>query len=489
MRLIKKIYILVFFLIPECLFSQSASGELTDFFVTPQLDTIILHRKHGPMWYGIFSGANMNFDNGSVQFLRKPNEPFDSVLNHFMDYTPDKGSGWFLGAMGEWQPIESMFGVTARLYIMDKWSSMAFSPTYVDSMKSEYDNLVDFTYLTFSPGVRYNLHPNFHIFAGLDLGLSLAYSSYLVRKHINIGDIKHDYFEHDIYDMKMRFGGHFGIAYQIVAADINQRMRLVLSPFISIHAGTPMISTPESSWNTITFRVGLTLKLSPDVIEYDTIPFVPQTEPLPKILASLDRKSNINFPGFSLEAFTIRGEMTAVDRGLIEEDLKIESVVNYEVSSRPEILKAIAEKADIELAGIAKPKERFGEPITDIKLVENTDVSFEYSSSSSVELTREVKQYLNKVAIYMQEHPGAVLGITGHSDDQGTMQENHERSVKRAEAVVEYLMKKGIPKGRLLASGKGSIEPVASNKTEAGRRKNRRVDIRIVPSAQDLRRR
>ncbi|MFH1052080.1 MAG: OmpA family protein [bacterium] len=489
MTAFKKIFILVILILPDFLYGQSASGDLTDYFVTPELDTIVLHRKHGPLWYGIMAGANLNMDMGSVQFLRKPNEPFDSILNRPIEYFPGSGGGWFLGATGDWQPPDSYWGVTMKAYILDKWSSTALSPTLIDSMKSEYDNLVDFTYLTISPGLRYNFHPNFHAYAGLDIGLNLSYTSYLVRKHINVGDIKHNYIEKDIYDMKMRFGGHAGIAAELVVADIGQRMRLILSPFISVHAGTPMISAEQSSWNTITFRFGLSMKFSPDVIEYDTLPYVPQPEPLPPILASLNRKSNIKFPGFSLESFVIRGEMTAVDREVIEDEWKIETVVAYEVGSKPEILKAIAESVDITLAGTAKPKEKIGEALPDIKLVENKDVSFEFATSASVEITRDLKKHLNQVAVYMQENPGAVLGITGHSDDQGTMGENHERSVKRANAVVEYLMKKGIPKARLLANGKGSIEPVASNKTESGRRKNRRVDVRIVPSAQDLRRR
>jgi len=489
MTIIKKIFILVIIIVPDFLYSQSASGEISDFYVTPQLDTVVLHRKHGPFWYGVLSGANLNLDMGSVQFLRKPFELYNDSLNHYIDYIPDKGAGWFLGGIGEWQPVESHWGVTVRAYILDKWSSIAYSPTYVDSMLSEYDNLVNFTYLTFSPGARYNFHPNFHAFAGVDVGMSWAYSSYLVRKHVNIGDITHDYKEDDIYDMKLRFGGHIGVAYQMVVADIYKKMRLVLSPFISAHASTPMIESEKSKWNSMTFRIGLTMKLSPDEIEYDTVPYVPTIEPLQKILASLDRKSNMSFPSFSLESFVVRGEMTAVDRGVLEEELKIESVVTNEVGSRPEILKAIADKIDIALAGTAKPKEKIGEAIAEIQLVENKDVSFDFATSASVEITKEIKQYLNKVALYMRENPSAVLGITGHSDDQGTMDENHQRSVKRAEAVVEFLMKKGIPKGRLLANGKGSIEPIASNKTEAGRRKNRRVDIRIVPTPQDLRRR
>ena len=121
-----------------------------------------------------------------------------------------------------------------------------------------------------------------------------------------------------------------------------------------------------------------------------------------------------------------------------------------------------------------------------IYLKENIDVSFYYATSASCELVDTLKKYLDDVAKYMKENPGSVLGITGHSDDQGTMAENHERSVKRANAVVDYLVQQGVSKERLLANGKGSIEPVASNKTENGRRMNRRVDIRIVPAVQDL---
>ena len=114
-------------------------------------------------------------------------------------------------------------------------------------------------------------------------------------------------------------------------------------------------------------------------------------------------------------------------------------------------------------------------------------ISFEFSTSTSADLSDNLKKYLDKVAIYLEEHPGAVLGITGHSDNQGTFEENHKRSVARARAVKDYLLNKGIPAEQLLASGKGSIEPVASNKTEEGRRKNRRVDIRIIPPPKNIR--
>ncbi len=123
-----------------------------------------------------------------------------------------------------------------------------------------------------------------------------------------------------------------------------------------------------------------------------------------------------------------------------------------------------------------------------LKNFENRDIPFEYPTSASVDIPEGLKKYLNKIVEYMKEYPGAVLGITGHSDDQGKMKENHERSLKRAQLVSDYMISKGIPSSRLLPVGKGSIEPIASNKTEEGRRKNRRVEIRIVPSANMKRR-
>ncbi|MFH1051760.1 MAG: OmpA family protein [bacterium] len=123
-----------------------------------------------------------------------------------------------------------------------------------------------------------------------------------------------------------------------------------------------------------------------------------------------------------------------------------------------------------------------------IGVKENVDISFEYATSAAVDLTKELKQYLDKLVIYMKANPGEVLEITGHSDDQGTFKENQERSLKRAEVVAEYLVSKGIPKGFLITSGKGSLEPFASNKTEEGRTKNRRITLRIGHMVLDIRR-
>lgn len=493
-----KLYKLIIFLLiisPVCLVlnpvnivAQAPDGLLLDYFITVDKDTVSMKRKHGPFWFGAMGGGNFNFDMGEVKFLRKPFEEPDSSLNQLIKYTPDIGSGYFMGAVADWQPVGSYWGGSIRAYILDIWTSSAYAEKYHDTLQSQFDNTTKFTYLTFSPAGRFNFHPNFHLFAGFDLAMNLSYSSTLKRNHIYTGDINHDY-SYEKFDMKMRYGGHAGIAWEIVLLDVNQRMRLVFSPFISVHAGTAMISDNESSWNTVTLRAGITLKLGPDEIEYDTLKYVPGPEPIVPLLASLDRRSNIAFPGFDLESFVVRGEMAAVERKMVEEEFKIEPVVNQEVIAKPEILKAIAEKAEIALAGTSKPKEKVGEAIKKEKLVEDVDKIFDYATSDGTDLARETRKYLDNVADYLKEHPGATLAITGHSDDQGTFEQNDQRARLRAQKAADYLMSKGIAKSRLLANGSGSIKPVASNKTEAGRRKNRRLEIRIVPSGQDARRR
>ena len=73
-----------------------------------------------------------------------------------------------------------------------------------------------------------------------------------------------------------------------------------------------------------------------------------------------------------------------------------------------------------------------------------------------------------------------VIIAVGHTDSAGSDAYNQKLSVKRAEAVKAYLTTKGIEKNRVYTEGKGEKQPVADNKTDAGRSKNRRVEIEVV---------
>ncbi|MCS0633411.1 OmpA family protein [Telluria mixta] len=73
-----------------------------------------------------------------------------------------------------------------------------------------------------------------------------------------------------------------------------------------------------------------------------------------------------------------------------------------------------------------------------------------------------------------------VIIAVGHTDSVGTDEYNQKLSVRRAEAVKAYLQSKGVESNRVYTEGKGEKQPVADNKTAAGRAKNRRVEIEVV---------
>ena len=82
---------------------------------------------------------------------------------------------------------------------------------------------------------------------------------------------------------------------------------------------------------------------------------------------------------------------------------------------------------------------------------------------------------IQKVADYMKKNPTARFEVQGHTDNQGSDKINDPLSQQRAEAVVKALEGMGCDPFNMRAVGKGSHEPVADNKTEDGRAKNRRV--------------
>jgi OmpA-OmpF porin, OOP family len=70
--------------------------------------------------------------------------------------------------------------------------------------------------------------------------------------------------------------------------------------------------------------------------------------------------------------------------------------------------------------------------------------------------------------------------VAGHTDDRGKKEANVALSKKRAEAVIAHLTRNGVARERLGSEGHGPNKPIADNKTEAGRTKNRRVEFLIV---------
>lgn len=104
------------------------------------------------------------------------------------------------------------------------------------------------------------------------------------------------------------------------------------------------------------------------------------------------------------------------------------------------------------------------------------NVLFETGSSS---LLPESYPTLQELVSFMKNNPEVKVDILGHTDNQGDSAMNMELSQARAEAVVEYLVSKGVERARLKAKGSGAKKPIAPNDSEDGRKKNRRVEFII----------
>ncbi|MFO0760157.1 MAG: OmpA family protein [Byssovorax sp.] len=89
---------------------------------------------------------------------------------------------------------------------------------------------------------------------------------------------------------------------------------------------------------------------------------------------------------------------------------------------------------------------------------------------------------LDQVAEVLKDQPNQTITVEGHTDSVGTAAANQTLSEKRAQAVREYLVSRGVPADAIKAVGYGPTRPVADNKTAEGRADNRRVEIVVTPA-------
>jgi len=124
----------------------------------------------------------------------------------------------------------------------------------------------------------------------------------------------------------------------------------------------------------------------------------------------------------------------------------------------------------------AAPKAEAPTPLVK-KLTYSADTFFDFDKST---IKPAGKQTLDLVVKNLANLKLEVVVVIGHTDSVGTEEYNMKLGARRAAAVSAYLIGKGVPKNLVYTESKGETQPVADNKTNEGRAKNRRVVLEVI---------
>lgn len=156
------------------------------------------------------------------------------------------------------------------------------------------------------------------------------------------------------------------------------------------------------------------------------------------------------------------------------------AVGDYMDDQRAELERKLAEEQRRDQLGITE----IGEDTLKIGIA--GDATFEFDKAT---IQPQFKPTYDKIGSVLADYDKTVVHVVGHTDSVGSEAYNERLSRKRAEAVGLHLRDRGVNGNRIIYYGEGEMRPIASNETENGRRRNRRVEIYIKPIIEDDERR
>jgi outer membrane protein OmpA-like peptidoglycan-associated protein len=128
----------------------------------------------------------------------------------------------------------------------------------------------------------------------------------------------------------------------------------------------------------------------------------------------------------------------------------------------------------VKMAGTGVSVERISE--NEIGLVMPSDITFDVDRS---DVKPEFRNVMASLGDALKSQPSTTIDIIGHADSTGADAYNQSLSERRAQSVANLLRSEGVQAPRLVAYGRGELQPIASNDTFEGRSLNRRVEVKV----------
>ncbi len=452
------------------LFAQAPDDKFINIELMDNKDTLIVHRSYGDWWYGLRFGANGSVDFGDLNLWRFPTQmenPFNRLLSHSGD--GGNGLGYYIGLTGEWVRPNKTFGYALSVNLLDVRNVTSNTGIIDTTFQTRYEFESKIKYLSISPAVKYYLGiGGLHLLWGLDFDIHLDDESRQWKRFINSGAIEEKTIV-KLNEFNFRAGVNLGAGWDIFMADIRGKTTVRFTPFASVHLGTSMISDNNSSFNSIYARIGLAVKFGPNELEYDTLTFDPNHVPQYGDIVSARINYPFGFSGFEPNQVELLGDLAMVYNP---------NIFSEATGKEPEFKQAEKPK---DIATTTTPTTQTTPnqtPPKKITIKPNELKRFSFPRTDVTNLTTEMKEYLDAVAEFVRTNPGHGVRIVGHSDNQGTPQQQLQRGQARTRAGVRYLRDKNV-KSILDVEDSSSLFPIKENTTEQGRKANRRLEITV----------
>ena len=455
-------------------YAQSATAPFVIRLVNGSGDTLIYTRTPTNYRFGVAMSAMMQGNYGRL--ITPINVEY--TCNGFYDLNPGGigSGGGALGFIAEYQPAGSVWGASVRANLLDFRSALSETPFpadpgfVVDRLGRTIVTRVITNYLSIQPRARMMLseQSGLHLLGGLDLDISTGSS--MTRSVVQQTLDRAEVVRSVGFDVNpVRYGVALGAGVDIIGGVLG-RFRMILSPSFTVHMGSSMYNGYQSSWNSVYAQATFSIKFSPDEVGEETRPGAPSKVESMPIVASVSKRED-------------RKAEQQADKSAIA----IGMLLLPALKDAEPIAEAPKKAAEPSATTPDNPAEEQPEaeptriPFTGRLEVNNAEVFSSYSTPLDTAIGPRLRGYLEALAEYMKANPTHLLRIIGHSDNfGGSPTETQRISDERALQIVRFMVKSGITRDRLLASGMGARSPVASNRTPQGRAANRRVEITII---------